>query len=83
MEKAAVMIQTKVRQVQAKNRVGAMRHEKQAAVKIQAGYRGFKARQKVRRMKYATAYCNNNNNNNIMFTSTLWAIKNVSVYFQL
>jgi len=52
MEQAAVLIQSKVRQFQAKNRVTVMRHEKHAATKIQAGYRGFRARQHVRQMRY-------------------------------
>ena len=51
-EQAAVKIQSKIRQFQAKNRVVQMRKEKYAAVTIQAGYRGFKARQQVELMKY-------------------------------
>jgi len=48
-----VLIQTKFRQYLAKTRVGVMRDQKQAATTIQAVYRGFKARQHVRRMRYA------------------------------
>ena len=52
-EAAAVMIQSKVRQFQAKKRVSIMRQEKKAATTIQAGYRGFKARQQVQIMRWA------------------------------
>ena len=51
-----MLIQTKFRQYLAKTRVGVMRDQKQAATTIQAVYRGFKARQHVRRIRYATAY---------------------------
>ena len=56
MEQAAVKIQSKFRQFQARQRVSVLRQEKHAATKIQAGYRGFKARKQVQRMRYIAAF---------------------------
>jgi len=48
---AAVLIQTKYRQFQAKNVVDDLRQEK-AAIQIQSGVRGYKARQRVKNIRY-------------------------------